>query len=243
MPASASREFGQILSKPELDVLATVPEARFREVAADSKAQGGYFVPTLAAFERITEMTRPFDDMRDGPDDEYVADWIIDQWRARRSDLAEAGFTVADQAGMAAVRRRIVKTFHDAGVPLMAGSDTPHPFQIWGFGLVREIEALHRAGLSQMEALRSSTVVPRDYLRSLPDQGSALGWPANFGTVEKDARADLLLLDRDPTTDLNALKKIDMVVAAGRAYSAAQLKVMLERSAAAGRNQAQPPSQ
>ena len=240
MPADASREFGQLLVKPQLDVLAKVPDERFAEVAAQIRAKGGHVVPTLAAFERITELERPFDSMLAGPDDDYVAAWVIDDWRARRNGLAEMGFTLEDAKGMTAVRRKITKALHDAGVPLMAGSDTPHPFQIWGFGLRREIEALRAAGLPNMAALRSATVVPRDYLRSLPGQGSALGWKAQFGTVEPGARADLLLLSADPSRDLSALEGIDAVIAGGRLYDSARLAAMLRDAAAAGKKQPAP---
>ena len=66
---------------------------------------------------------------------------------------------------------------------------------------------------------------------------------SDFGTVEAGARADLLLLAGDPSADLAALKRIDAVIAAGRAYPAAELKTMLERAAAAGRKQEAPPPQ
>ena len=136
--------------------------------------------------------------------------------------------------------RKIANALHQAGVPLMAGSDTPHPFQIWGFGLTREIEALREAGLSNIAALRAATVVPRDYLRSLPGQGSALGWKAEFGTVEPGARADLLLLGADPTRDLVALRAIEAVVAGGRVYDSARLASMLREAGAAGKAQPAP---
>jgi imidazolonepropionase-like amidohydrolase len=240
MPADASRDFGQFLSGPELAVLDKVPDERFAEVARLVRSKQGHVVPTLAAFERIGEMERPFDSMLSGPDDDYVAAWVIDDWRARRSGLAEMGFTLEDSRGMAAMRRKITKALHDAGVPLMAGSDTPHPFQIWGFGMIREIEALRAAGLSNMAALRSATVVPRDYLRSLPGHGSALGWKAEFGTVEPGARADLLLLGADPSRDLAALKSIEAVVAGGRLYDSGRLAAMLREAAVAGKKQPAP---
>jgi imidazolonepropionase-like amidohydrolase len=240
MPAEASRDFGQFLSKPELDVLAKVPAERFAEVARGAKAKSGHFVPTLAAFARIGEMEREFDSMLSGPDDDYVAQWIIDDWRARRKGLADAGFTRADSVGMRDVRRRITKALHVSGVPLMAGSDSPHPFHVWGFGMIREIEALNEAGLSRMDALRAATVVPRDYFRSLPGQGSATSVEADFGTVETGAFADLLLLDGDPARDLGALHKVAGVVAGGRYYSADALKAMLGSAAEAGKRQPRP---
>jgi imidazolonepropionase-like amidohydrolase len=240
MPADASRDFGQFLSKPELDVLAKVPAERFAEVARGAKAKSGHFVPTLAAFARIAELEREFDSMLSGPDDDYVAQWIIDDWRARRQGLVDAGFTRDDSIGMRAVRRQITKALHDAGVPLMAGSDSPHPFHVWGFGMIREIEALNEAGLSRMEALRSATIVPRDYFRTLPGQGSSVGVKAEFGTVEPGAFADLLLLDGDPSGDLGALHEINAVIAGGRYYAADRVKAMLASAAAAGKNQPRP---
>ena len=240
IPADASRDFGQFLTKPQLDILATVPDSRLAEVAHEIRSESGHVVPTLAAFERIAEMERPFDSMLAGPDDDYVAAWVIDDWRTRRNGLAEGGFTLEDSRGMRAMRRKITKALHDAGVPLMTGSDTPHPFQIWGFGLTREIEALRAAGLSNMAALHAATVVARDYLRSLPAHGSALGWKAEFGTVEPGARADLLLLKGDPTRDLAELEDIQAVMAGGRLYDAARLAIMLREAAAAGKKQPAP---
>lgn len=240
MPADASRDFGQFLGKAELDVLDKVPAQRFADVARGAKVKSGHFVPTLGAFARIAELERPFDSMLSGPDDDYVADWIIEDWRARRKGLEDAGFTLSDSRGMRRVRQQITKALYDAGVPLMAGSDSPHPFHVWGFGMIREIEALHDAGVSRLDALRSATVVPRDYFRTLPGQGSATGARADFGTVEPGALADLLLLDGDPSADLGALKKIAAVVAGGRYYGAESLQAMLRSAAAAAKKQPRP---
>lgn len=241
LPEGVSRDFGQFLTADQLGPLAAVPEARFDALARELAARRVHVVPTLAAFERIGELRRPFDAMvKAEPDARFVAGWIIDQWRSRRSGLAEQGFTLADSAGMAAARRRITRALHRAGVPLMAGSDTPHPFHVWGFGLTREIEVLSAAGLGPMAALRSATVVPRDYFRSLPRQGSAVGWTADFGIVQAGARADLLLLDADPSRDLGALKRIRAVIAAGRLYDRAALDRMLDAAARSGKAQARP---
>ena len=106
--------------------------------------------------------------------------------------------------------------------------------------MIREIEALHEAGLSRMDALRSATIVPRDYMRTLPGQGSATGVKADFGTLEQGARAVLLLFDGDPSRDLGALKKIDAVIADGRFYSADSLRAMLASAGEAAKKQPRP---
>lgn len=241
LPPGASREFGQFLAGPVLDDLAKSPPERLPELAREVAATGVYFVPTLGAFEQIAEMRRPFDSMRSSEADaNYVAEWIIADWRDRRTDLEKAGFTLDDSDRMSAIRRRIVAAFNQAGVPMMAGSDTPHPFHVWGFGMVRDVEALSAAGLGPMGALRAATVVPRNYLRSLPNQGSALGWKADFGTIEPGARADLLLLDKDPSTDIKALRSIRTVVAGGRVYDRAALDWLLADARTSGKAQPQP---
>lgn len=242
LPPEASRAFGQFLDGPILDELAKVPPERLPQLAKEVAATGVYFVPTLGAFERIAALGKPFEAMLSEPDAAYVAPWVIDQWRQQRMGLEGAGFTARDAERMSATRRSIVAAFKDAGVPMMAGSDTPHPFHVWGFGMIRDMEALGAAGLGPMGALRAATVVPRDYLRTLPNQGSALGWKADFGTVEAGARADLLLLDKDPSADLGALKSIRTVVAGGRVYDRAALDALLADARKAGTAQA-PPSQ
>ena len=206
------------------------------------KLPAGVVAKRAGAFERIAALGKPFEAMLSEPDAAYVAPWVIDQWRQQRMGLEGAGFTARDAERMSATRRSIVAAFKDAGVPMMAGSDTPHPFHVWGFGMIRDMEALGAAGLGPMGALRAATVVPRDYLRTLPNQGSALGWKADFGTVEAGARADLLLLDKDPSADLGALKSIRTVVAGGRVYDRAALDALLADARKAGTAQA-PPSQ
>ncbi len=201
--------------------LAKVPAERFPEIARQAAASGGFFVPTLAAFERIGEMRIPFDQMvSTEADAAYVAPWIIDQWRTRRDSLASQGFTPGGfsrdggdpQADCQSVSRRgradDGRIGHAAPVPCV------------GFRADQGARGSFSAGLGPLGALRSATVVPRDYLRSLPHQGSALGWTANFGTIEPGARADLLLLDRDPSRDISALRSIRAVVAGGRAVRA-----------------------
>jgi imidazolonepropionase-like amidohydrolase len=88
-----------------------------------------------------------------------------------------------------------------------------------------------------MAALRSATVVPRDYFRSLPNGGSALHGRADFGTVEAGARADLILLRGDPSQDLAALRRLDTVIAAGRVHDRAALDAMLDEASRAAKAQ------
>jgi imidazolonepropionase-like amidohydrolase len=89
------------------------------------------------------------------------------------------------------------KTLHDAGVPILAGSDAPNPGTAHGVSIHREIELLVKAGLSPEAALAAATSVPaRTY--SLKDRGR----------IAKGLRADLILVAGDPTRDITATRDI-----------------------------------
>ncbi|MFI9587325.1 amidohydrolase family protein [Streptomyces sp. NPDC052236] len=84
-----------------------------------------------------------------------------------------------------------------AGVPLLAGTDA-NPFApLHGDGLHRELELLTRAGLSPREALAASTSVPARHF-GLADRGR----------IAPGLRADLVLVEGDPTRDIAATRAI-----------------------------------
>lgn len=239
MPADAPErgiDFAQI--PPPLAIVAATRGAPqiLPGLARQLAAANSYHVPTLALFEKIVDVGSDTAVLRGRPEMRYVPGGVLDQWAGQRAQFAaQSGYTAQTAEQFRALRRRIVLALHQARVPIMAGSDTAQNFHLWGPGLIEEVEALAAAGLSPMEALRSATVVPRDYLRTLPLKGSSLGWAADFGTVEVGARADLLLLRRDPSRDLTALRQVEAVVQGGRMHDRAALDAMLDRAAADAR--------
>ena len=235
VPAGAPEkaiEFGQIPPPPVVRAAAGVSDKDLAALGRKVAGAKSWHVPTLALFEKIVAVDVPAAQLLPAEHRRFVPDEALRQWAQQRRQLEEMGMTVEDGRALRDLRRRIVGAFHRAGVPMMAGSDTAQAFHIWGPGLHQEIEALAAAGLSPMDALRAATVVPRDYFRSLANGGSALGWDADFGTVTKGARADLILLAGDPGKDLAQLRKPAAVIAGGRLYGRAALDSMLARVAA-----------
>jgi imidazolonepropionase-like amidohydrolase len=235
--AERQLDFGQIPPPPVLAALANLTDAQLDAFARRVAAARGWQVPTLALFERLADVSIPVERLRARPEMRYVPDPVLASWAQQAGGLAEAGWTARNGADFIRLRRRITAALHRAGVPLMAGSDTAQAFHLWGPGLIAEVEALHAAGLSNMAALRSATIVPRDYFRSLPNGGSTLGWRADFGTVAPGARADLILLRGDPSRDLAALRRLDTVIAAGRVHDRAALDRMLDEASRAAKAQ------
>jgi imidazolonepropionase-like amidohydrolase len=113
--------------------------------------------------------------------------------------------------------RASVAVLHQAGVPILAGTDAnespgtptmvPH-----GKSLHRELELLVDAGLSPVEAILAATAQPARYF-GLNDRG----------TIEPGKRADLVLIDQDPLTDIRATRSIRRIWCAGVEHKPADL--------------------
>lgn len=237
--AERAEDFGQVPPPQVIRAAARASDAQLLALARRAAAARSYQVPTLSLFEKITNVAVPVERLLADPNLRFVPEPVRGQWARQYSQLSQMGFTAEDGESLRDLRRRIVAAFHRVGVPLMAGSDTAQSFHLWGPGLIEEVRALAAAGLSPMDALRAATVVPRDYFRSLPNGGSSLGWKADFGTVEKGARADLILLARDPSKDLTALDSLKTVISGGKVYDRPALDALLAQAAADAKS---PPS-
>jgi imidazolonepropionase-like amidohydrolase len=113
-----------------------------------------------------------------------------------------------------ALQLRVTAMMARAGVPLLAGSDTPGTRRVPGMALIEELETLVSAGLTPLEALRTATLAPAEFLEARD----------SLGTVAPGKVADLVLLDADPLADISALRKVQAVVAGGRYYPKAELE-------------------
>ena len=226
-----SDEYAQFPPADVLAAAAAADESVFDGLARRLAAARSYQVPTLSLFEKIVSATPSTEELMRAPSAAYVPAATLKEWAEQRQQFRDAGFAGEQARNFTDVRRRLVRSYARAGVPLMAGSDTPQFFHVTGPALIEEIQALAKAGLRPIDALKAATVTPRDYFRSLPNGGSAKGWRANFGTVEPMARADLILLRGDPSRDLSALSELETVIAGGKVYDRAALKAMLAKAA------------
>ena len=119
------------------------------------------------------------------------------------------------------VRNRAVKAIQDSGGKLIAGSDTPEWFHMYGWGLHRELQALVKAGLTPMQALAAATVNPAAFF------GASREW----GTIEPGKRADLVLLTANPLDDIANTMKIDAVAIGGRWLARTDLDALIAAGA------------
>jgi imidazolonepropionase-like amidohydrolase len=124
---------------------------------------------------------------------------------------------------MTPVAQENVRRVVEAGGVVAAGSDLS-----LGPDLLRELELLQHAGIDPWDVLACATSNAARYL----------GSEERLGTVEVGKLADLVLVDRDPTTDVAALREISMVMKGGEIVDPSALALAGEppaRPAAPGR--------
>lgn len=145
-------------------------------------------------------------------------------WRVRAWPMFTTGIEkdwstdpFADRERFFQAELKMVSEMNRAGVRILAGTDTAAGVRVYpGFSLHEELELLVQAGLTPMQALQSATKNPGEYL----------GF-ADTGTIERGKRADLVLLDANPLTDIKNTRKIQSVVLAGRYFSREDLDKLL----------------
>ena len=96
---------------------------------------------------------------------------------------------------------RSVKKLFDAGVCVLPGSDSGNIGVIQGWSLHRELELYQEAGVPAWRILRAATVDAAGFLK-------AHGF--KFGRLQPGNRANLLLLDGDPTLSVANTRRIDL---------------------------------
>jgi imidazolonepropionase-like amidohydrolase len=160
--------------------------------------------PTLALMEIITHSTdKPISAFEPG---------ILRVAPELREGLETMGVPPERSEHMAAVFRSMVATvrlLHQAGVPIVAGTDQSVP----GFSLDREIELHVQAGFTPMEAIQSATLVA----------ARAMGMEKDSGTIEPGKRADVIVVDGNPLENISDIRKVSTVFAGGKMYQPAAL--------------------
>src|SRR5574341_1504373 len=171
------------------------------------KEKKTFAVPTLVREESTFIYATPPAFLDDPFFNRWIAPEIITQlkdpaWGAR----VKADPDFAKYPGQLKMGQKNLKKLWDAGIKVVFGSDSGPPARFQGFFEHRELELMVEAGLTPAQALQTATLNAAEALR-ISD---------NFGTLAKGKRADMILLDADPLTDIRNTRKINKVWIGGR---------------------------
>ncbi|WP_242417733.1 amidohydrolase family protein [Sphingomonas panni] len=84
-----------------------------------------------------------------------------------------------------------------AGVTIIAGTDAPNPTTAFGASLHLELALMVRAGMTPKRALVAATSAPATFFGT-----------ADRGRIAAGLKADMILVDGDPTRDIAATRRI-----------------------------------
>ncbi|GLZ54320.1 amidohydrolase family protein [Actinomycetospora sp. NBRC 106378] len=214
VPESDRAEFAALPHRPR-DEMASTRAWRYVDVDGPLVEQvltllvehGTWLTPTLTIFDTVLRRGRDHDhDHGHGAPD---PDADLRAAMARHKDATSAMVErdpEDERLGLLEFERLLafVGRAHEAGVPIVAGSDTPSASVLAGAGLHDELALLVEAGLSPFEALTAATGEP----------ARLLGTPRR-GVLRPGCPADLVVLDRDPLADVTATRAIRSVHLAG----------------------------
>jgi imidazolonepropionase-like amidohydrolase len=180
---------------------------------------GAYVTPNLSFFANLTKMTSDlefFDERMAEPDIAFLPPDIRGDWLADRPSKASDRFVPE-----LAMLKRLTLALSKAGVPLLAGTDSPGGL-IPGTSLDDDVEQLVSAGLTPFQALSAATRVPGQFIHQYVPGAE------EFGTITIGASADLVLLTANPLIDVRGLRQPVGVMVHGRWFERNELQAMVE---------------
>lgn len=133
--------------------------------------------------------------------------WWGDGWEERHpqyGDTSEEEGRLLEEVyfpGVLAIHR----AFFERGVTFGVGTDVGNAWMTPGVSFHHEMDLYQEAGIPPLEILTMATRNGAD----------ALGLGASTGTIEVGKRADLVVLDADPTADIRNARRITRVFLAG----------------------------
>lgn len=189
----------------------SAPEAGFAKLAAEKKV---FIIPTVTVIESTTGVASGESLTKDG----RLGGYITPEEAAALSRGFPPRLGRSLDNTFATIRQ-----LKAAGVPILAGTDAPNPGTTHGASIHRELELLVKAGLTPLEALRAATSAPAEAF-SLADRGR----------IAPGLRADLVLVQGDPTTDILATRDILRVWKLGQPLTRMRQETAAAKPAAAG---------
>ncbi|HEV8509554.1 MAG TPA: amidohydrolase family protein [Gemmatimonadales bacterium] len=197
-------------------------DRRIAQVVAATCAAHVWTVPTLALWETFLG-TEDSASLAAREEVRYVPGAWRQNWAQQISQMRRNAPPADTRLVMLALRRKILKALQAAGCPIAFGTDSPQLYSVPGFSIHREMRSMLAAGLTPQQILNEGTLQVARYF----------GAEREFGSVAAGQRADLLLLNGNPLSDLVNVSRRAGVMVNGRWLPEAEIRARLERIAAA----------
>ncbi|MGZ3932688.1 MAG: amidohydrolase family protein [Bacteroidia bacterium] len=200
---------------------ATVPHLDTTKIPAlvqMVKDAGISVTPTNYFFISSFGQIPPEEEIRRKPDYGFIPGALMQERWDNRKAFISRDIPAASREIFIRIRKKLVYDLWKAGVPLMAGSDSPEFFLVTGFALHDELAAFADAGLTPFATLQTATTNPARYLKTEQRKGTI--------AVGKDA--DLVLLNKNPLENIRNTTSVNAVFNKGVYYDRGTLDKWLQ---------------
>ncbi|WMW80589.1 CIA30 family protein [Undibacterium cyanobacteriorum] len=182
-----------------LYVGSAISDAQSKELIALAKQHGSFVIPTFSVLESMAGVKA-----EDILNDAGLTNMLN---KTQVLPLTNPYGQQENQAWLTAPKK-LTAAMHAAKIPVLAGTDAGNRGTQYGISLHHELALLVEAGLSPSEALAAATSVPAQAFH-LKDRGR----------IAQGMKADLVMVEGDPSVDITATRKIVEVWKDGEAAS------------------------
>lgn len=179
---------------------------KIAELVSMTRKNEVWIVPTQSLFERwFAPITS--DELLQQPEMRYMPKSTLEDWKTRKDEsIGEGtGFSVDQWEEFTVIRRQLIKELQDNGHGMLLGSDAPQLFNVPGFSIQHEMQAMLQSGISTKEILVSGTLNPAKFFNATDE----------FGQIKEGLSADLILLNKNPLEDISEMRGIYGVMVKG----------------------------
>jgi hypothetical protein len=196
-------------------------DSRIPEAVQLTKNAGAYVTPNLSFFAALTTITsdpRTVDRRLADPQADSIPPDIRGSWLGSRSSKPSDRF-VPELATL----KKLTSAMSQAGVPLLAGTDSPGGGMVPGASLDDDLDQLVAAGLTPFQALSTATRTPGEFIHRFVPRAEG------FGSIAPGQSADLVVLDANPLTNIQNARHVIGVMVRGRWFERSELYALVQR--------------
>ena len=162
-------------------------------------------VPTQTLFTRWFS-PKDANQMMSEPEMQYMSPNVRFAWRQNKTRiLSDPEYQESQWKEFINIRNAIIKEMDRQGVTFLLGSDAPQVMNVPGYSIHHEMMDMAEIGLSTYKILQSGTSGPARFF----------GAEGEYGTVERGAIADLILLNDNPFENIKNTSSIAAVFVKG----------------------------
>ena len=186
------------------------------ELFSKLKKNSTWQCPTLTVLRNLAFLTEP--EIQSNPNLKYINKGMRNFIAPKQPRRKQSDEQVLFERKRFEKTLQMVGSMHQAGVPIIAGTDVLNPFCLPGFSLHTELQLMVKAGLSSAEALKTATINAAKFQNKTDTMGS----------IAVGKMGDVVLLNENPLSDIANSRKIDTVIFRGQVLDRAKLDSKLK---------------